>query len=444
MQSSSAAQMPWPSAGRAWYTVGILFIAVIFSFIDRIILSLLVDPIKQDLSLSDSEFAFLLGIAFAVFFALFGLPIGRWADRYSRRTIIGLGIFLWSVMTCACGLAENFWELFFARVGVAVGEAALAPAAFSMISDLFSRDKLGRALGVYQAGAFVGAGAALLVGGAVIGLIESRGVQVWPLLGELKPWQVVFFVVGLPGTFVALLMATVPEPVRRGPGSGAAGTVPSLSGVLRFAVSRWRVYGLHYLGFSLLAVPITTTLTWAPVYFGRVLGLSRPETGLTLGLIVVLLSPAGVYAGGWLADAMMKRGVGAPMHRVGLMAAALLLPLCLFATTGTDRDLAVLLFCPLAFCASLSLACAPAALQVVTPGPMRAQISAGWMLCLNVITAIVGPTAVGLIADKIFSDQLAVGQALALVNCTSLPLAALILWWGSRPYAQAVLDAGER
>jgi MFS family permease len=419
----------------------VLFIAVIFSFVDRIILSLLVDPIKADLGLSDTDFAFLLGVAFAVFFALFGLPIGRWADRYSRRLIIGIGIFLWSLMTIACGLATNFWELFFARVGVAVGEAALAPAAFSMISDLFPRDKLGRALGVYQAGAFIGAGAALLVGGVVIGLIKIQGVQLLPLIGAVEPWQIVFFVVGLPGLAVAFLMATVPEPVRRGVAmAGSAALSPGE--VLRFVTARWRVYGLHFLGFSLLAVPITTTLTWAPVFFGRVLGYSPRETGLTLGLIVLLLSPAGVYTGGWLADALMRRGYRDPMHRVGLAAAALLFPLCLFATTGNNPVLTVALFCPLTFCASLSLACAPAALQVVTPGPMRAQISAAWMLCLNVITAIVGPTAVGLIADQVFGDRMAVGQSLALVNCASVPLAALALWFGRRAYAEAVPAAG--
>jgi MFS family permease len=435
MQQEQGLQAPWPSAGRAWYAVGVLFIAVIFSFVDRIILSLLVDPIKADLGLDDTDFAFLLGVAFAVFFALFGLPIGRWADRYSRRAIIGIGIFLWSVMTVACGLAGNFWELFLARVGVAVGEAALAPAAFSMISDLFPREKLGRALGVYQAGAFIGAGAALLVGGIVIGMISARGQQVLPLVGAVEPWQVVFFVVGLPGLLVSLLMATVPEPVRRGP---APATDMTVAAVLRFGLQRWRVYGLHFAGFALLAVPITTTLTWAPVYFGRVLGLAPAQVGLTLGLTVLLLSPAGVYTGGWIADALQKRGYRDAMHRVGLTACTLLLPLCLFATTGSDRAVAVALFVPLTFCASLSLACAPAALQVVTPGPMRAQVSAAWMLFLNVITAIVGPTSVGVIADQVFGDRLAVGQALALVNCASVPVAALALWCGRRPFADAV------
>jgi hypothetical protein len=232
-------------------------------------------------------------------------------------------------------------------------------------------------------------------------------------------------------------MATVPEPARRGvlPGAAAAMT---LGEVVQAAIARWRVYLLHFVGFALLSVPIATTLTWAPVYFGRVLKYTPPETGLTLGTIVFFLSPAGVYAGGWIADYLMRHGHRDAMHRVGLVAAAALFPLCWFATTGDDRGTAIVLFCLLTFCASLSLACAPAALQIVTPGPMRAQISAAWMLFLNVITAIVGPTAVGLIADRVFGDRMAVGSSLALVNCISVPLAALALWFGRRPFADAV------
>jgi MFS family permease len=152
----------WPRPGIAWYAVVILVIAFIFSFVDRIIIAMLVEPLKQDLGLSDTQLGLLQGLAFAVFYAAVGIPIGRLADRYSRRAIIAWGIFFWSLMTAVCGLARSFWELFLARVGVGVGEAALSPAAYSMIADYFPREKLGRALGVYQSGAFFGAGLSFL------------------------------------------------------------------------------------------------------------------------------------------------------------------------------------------------------------------------------------------------------------------------------------------
>ena len=275
-QGSRRRRRHGPGADRAWYTVGVLFIAVIFSFVDRIILSLLVEPIKADLGLTDTDFAWLLGVAFAVFFALSSAcRSGRWADRYSRRLIIVIGISLWSVMTVACGLAGNFWELFFARVGVAVGEAALAPAAFSMISDLFPREKLGRALGVYQAGAFIGAGVALLVGGIVIGVITTSGVHVCAVVGEVQPWQIVFFVVGLPGLLVALLMTTVPEPVRRGRLRGhSAGHDPRRSRpVRRGTLARVRPH-LHRFR-AACQCPSPRRSPGRPVYFARVLHYSR-------------------------------------------------------------------------------------------------------------------------------------------------------------------------
>ncbi len=424
--TAHAAAEPWPRPGIAWYAVVILVVAFIFSFIDRIIIAMLVEPLKQDLGLTDTQLGLLQGLAFAVFYATVGLPIGRWADRYSRKAIIGWGIFLWSIMTAVCGLARNFWELFLARVGVGVGEAALSPAAYSMIADYFPREKLGRALGVYQSVAFFGAGLSFLVGGLVIQAVAQAGPISLPVLGDVRAWQLVFFAVGLPGVLVALLMLTVREPVRRGK-LLAGGGIP-LREVLRYAQQRWRVFVLHFIGFSLLAVPITSIITWAFVYFTRVLAFTPPQAALRLGGILAILSPLGVYTGGWLADFLQRRGHRDATLRVALLAAVGLLPLSAVPAFVTDRDLAVALFGPLIFFASLSMALAPAALQVVTPNQMRGQVSAVWMLVMNLVTASVGPSAVGAITDHVFGDPLAVGKSIALVNCLSVPLAALALW----------------
>ena len=436
MQRNQSSERPWPSPRLAWYAVAILVVAFVFSFIDRIIIALLVEPLKADLGLSDTELGLLQGLAFAVFYALVGLPIGRWADRYSRRLIIGTGIFLWSLMTAVCGLARNFWHLFLARVGVGVGEAALSPAAYSMIADYFPPAKLGRALGVYQSGAFFGAGLAFMVGGLVIQLVSGADLAL-PVIGTVRPWQMVFFVVGLPGVVVALLMLTVREPERRGKLSGHAEAVP-LALVLRFALSHWRIFAAHFGGFALLAVPITTILTWVPAYYFRRLGYTPPEFARDVGPMLLLLSPAGVYVGGWLGDKLRARGYADAPFRVGIGTALVLLPASYLATTATDPGIARLYAAPFIFCATLSIAMAPAALQLFVPNQMRAQVSATWMLVLNIVTAGVGPTAVGLITDRVFKDPLAIGEAIALVNCVSVPLAALILWTGLRPFRAAV------
>jgi MFS family permease len=481
---------PWPRPTVAWYAVAILVVAFIFSFIDRIIIGLLVDPIKADLGLSDTQMGLLLGFAFAIFYALLGLPIGRWADRYSRRMIIGVGIFLWSLMTVLCGLARNYFQLFAARVGVAVGEAALSPAAYSMIADMFPREKLGRALGVYQSGAMFGAGLAFLVGGIVIGFASRPGGIDLPLLGVLEPWRTVFVLVGVPGCLVALLMATIEEPVRRGrvladevhlgwadarawlavhrPGvlkalaivaaldllvllaTGPLGLLVALGvqvvsvlalwflrDALPFTTSNWRLYVGHFVGFSLLMVPFTTMATWGPSYMIRVLGYAPPEAGLRLGILLLVLCPLAVVTGGWSADLLGRRGYRDAPLRIGIAAAGVMLPLSLVTWLVATPEVAMLLLVPFLFFASISNALAPAALQLVTPGPLRAQVSAVWMLVLNLVTAGLGPTLVGLVTDRLFGNPLAVGQSMALINALCMPVAALALWFCMRPFRTA-------
>ena len=199
-----------------WYAVFMLLLAYVLSFVDRIIMSLLVTPIKEDLGTTDAQMGLLMGFAFALFYTVIGIPIARLSDVKSRTMIVAVGIFLWSLMTAACGLARSFFQLFLARVGVGVGEAALSPAAYSMISDYFTEDKLGRAIAVYQSGGLFGGGLAFIIGGAVVSMIISSDATSLTFVGILKPWQIAFLIVGLPGILMAFLMLTVKEPTRTG------------------------------------------------------------------------------------------------------------------------------------------------------------------------------------------------------------------------------------
>ena len=480
------------STGAAWWTLAILVVAFIFSFIHRIVIGLLVDPIKADLGLTESQMGLLLGLAFAVFYALLGLPIGRWSDRRSRRTIIGVAIFVWSLATALCGLARSYFELFAARVGTALGMAALSPAAYSMIADLFPRDRIGRALGIYQSGAFFGAGLAFLLGAAVIAFVTRSGGLSLPLVGVLEPWRLVFIIVGLPGCAVALMMLTVREPARRqalpdaatgirwldwvawgrkhasslgfaavgmlvlnlgvlaaaGPVGLAIGltieliallALWSLRDALPFASTHRRLYLTHFAGFSLLAVPIASLANWAPSWFIRVLGYTPAEAGWLIGLVLLVLSPLGIYTGGWLADALGRRGLADAPMRIGIGVALLLVVPALFGTTLTEPRLAVAAFAVLVFFGSLTIAVGPAALQLVTPGPVRAQVSALWMLVLNLVTAAIGPTLVGIVTDRVFGDPLAVGKSMAVINVICMPLALLLLWGGLQAFREASL-----
>lgn len=187
----------WPSAGRAWWQVIVLTIAYIVSFVDRTIISLLVEPIKADLGIGDTQIALLQGVAFGLCYAIMGFPLGWLADRRSRRGLIAAGSTLWGVATAWCGAAGSFTQLFMARVGVGVGEASLSPAALSTISDLFPREKRGLAIGFYTMAVSLGSGLALILGGAVLAWVATFPRISVPLLGPLAPWRMAFVSVGL-------------------------------------------------------------------------------------------------------------------------------------------------------------------------------------------------------------------------------------------------------
>ncbi len=433
-----------PSPLLAWYAVGVLMIAFVFSFLDRLILSLLVPPIMEDLDISNFSIGLLGGLYFAIFYALMGLPIGRLADRSSRRLIVSAGIFLWSLMTMACGLAKNFWHLALARVGVGVGEATLSPCAYSLISDYFPRERLGTALGMFQCSAFIGAGIAFLAGAQVIDLVAAIPFDRLPaaladVLVRFRPWQLAFMIVGLPGVLVALLALTLREPARQGLMEGVGQKIPWRE-VRRFFSRRRRMFLGHFFGFAILAAPIANLLLWGPTHMIRNLGYTAPEAGRLLGWILLFCAPAAVLAGGWFTDFLRRRGrVGAPFL-VGIIAAAALTPLCLITTQLQSGFWTLALLVPYAFFGCFATASGPAALQLVTPNQLRATVSAVWMLALNILSALSGPTVVGLVIDGVFGYDEAVGRAVAMVGAVAAPVAGLFLLYGLKHFRAAVRE----
>ena len=212
----SANVPPYPNSRYAWFVVVLLMFAYILSYVDRSILTLLVTPIQDDMGLSDTQISLLHGLAFAIFYTLLGFPIGWLADRKNRVGIIAVGIAFWSLMTALCGVAKNFTHLFFARMGVGVGEAALNPSAYSIITDYFPPEKLSRALSTYVMGTYLGFGIAYILGGTIVNAISSMPDFDLPVIGHIFSWQLAFFLVGIPGLFFVLLLKFIKEPVRRG------------------------------------------------------------------------------------------------------------------------------------------------------------------------------------------------------------------------------------
>jgi MFS family permease len=428
---------PWPGAARGWYLITVLMVAYVLSFIDRVVLGLLVQPIRADLGISDTQMSILYGFGFAIFYTTLGLPIARLADQYDRRKIIAVGIAVWSAMTAACGLARNYWELLAARIGVGVGEAALSPAAYSMIADTFPPQKLGRALSVYTIGLPMGVGLALIIGGLVIEFVTQAPAYELPLVGTVKAWQLVFFVVGLPGLLVALWMATMHEPVRRRHASDVD-VQPSLRATFRYLLGEWRAYGALILGFSVLGMVMNAMQIWGVQYYVRVLGFSLREAGVAVGLVIAVFGTLGILAGGTVNDLLHRRGHVDAALRTGLIAAVALIPFASGATLIADPRLSLACLVPVGFFTAFAFGAGAAGMQVLTPSRLRAQASAVYLLFVNLIGIGLAPLLVALLNDYAFRDDLAVGRSVALVCGGATVLAAALFAWGL-PHFRAVI-----
>jgi MFS family permease len=428
----------------AWYVVAVLTLAYVVAFADRQILALLVQPIRRDLGLSDTGVSLLGGFAFAIFYSLLGLPLGRLADTGNRRWLITAGVALWSLATMLCGVARGFWQLFAARVGVGVGEATLSPAAYSMIADYFPAEKLGRAISVYVMASAIGAGLALILGGAVVGVVSAAGVAHVPLLGEIRPWQMAFFAVGAPGLAVTLLMLSIREPARRGlltTAAGEARQVLPVAEVADFLLSRWRTYAPLIGGFSILGLFGYGVLAWAPTYFIRVHGWAASRAGYWLGLLLLVCGAAGIFVGGFFTDWLRKRGIRDAYIRVPVLTSVVLGPVSIAFPLVERTELSLALLGLAIFCMFVPAAAAPAAIQAVTPNQMRGQITAVYSLIGNLVAIACGPTVVALVTDYVFHDDSAIGRSLALVAAVTIPTGALILMCGLAHFGRQVTEA---
>jgi MFS family permease len=407
------------------------------SFIDRQILNLLIEPIRSDLEITDTQVSLLAGFAFAIFYTLMGVPIARLADQKNRKVIIVTGIAVWSAMTALCGAARNFWQLFFARVGVGVGEATLSPAAFSIMADYFPRHKLARAFSVYSMGVYFGAGLALIIGGAVIRLVKNAGTVNLPVVGDVAPWQMTFFFVGLLGLPIFLLLLTVREPVRRGLGkanSAQEGSASSLPVLLAFLRANKATVILHFLAFSSIGIGILGFMTWTPTLFIRTWGWDASSIGLAYGLIMFFLGTAGVYAGGFVADWLEARGHKDAILRAACYAGVVTVPIAAITPLLPTAELALVGLGITSFLLAFPQGLPAAALQVITPNPLRAQMTALYFLVGSLISMGFGPTLVALVTDYVFGDPMKLRYSMAVVAATTIPLGVVLAYLSLKPY----------
>ncbi|MGH8353654.1 MAG: spinster family MFS transporter, partial [Pseudomonas sp.] len=424
-----------PSSLSAWSTVAILMLAYVLSFIDRQILNLLVEPIRRDLLISDTQMSLLMGLSFAIFYTVCGIPLGRLADTQSRRRLIVIGVLFWSAMTSACGLARLYWQFLVCRIGVGVGEAALSPAAYSLIADSFPAERRATAISVYSMGVYLGSGLAFLLGGLVIQFASAQGDLLLPVLGEVRPWQLIFLILGAAGVLFSLLLLAVREPARRGVGAGVAVPLAEVGGYLR--ANRATVL-YHNFGFACLSFAGYGSAAWVPTFFIRTHGWTAAQVGIIYGCIVALFGCLGIVCGGRLADWMAKHGRKDANMRIGLFAAIGGLPCVLAFPLLDSGTAAAILMAPTVFCLSMPFGVAPAAIQEIMPNAMRGQASAIYLFVITLIGLGIGPTAVALVTDYGFADDQALRYSLLIVSSLAVACAIILLGRGLKPYRESV------
>jgi MFS family permease len=435
---------PYPTRAVAWYATIVLAFMYWLSTIDRFIISLLVAPIKRDLGITDLQFGLLNGFAFSLTFCLLGLIAGTLADRFSRRWVIFAGVAFWSVATTVCGFARNFWQLLLARVGVGTGEAALLPAATSMLTDLFPKERLTTAMAVYAIGSTVGFGVAYLLGGLIVGAVSKTQTIALPLVGDIRSWQAVFFVVGVPGALLSLLIFTVPEPARRGLVSlrGTPTTWRNAYGALwRFMRSQPRFFMFHYAGFALVSAVVNGCAAWYPAHMTRSFGWAPGRIGISLGLTLGIASTLSQLLCGRAVTSMYRRGLRDAQLRwyMGCLLGAM--PFGVLATMSANPWIFIgglNVFITLLGCYA---ACTYSALNLVTPNEMRGSGVAFFSATAGLAGSGFGPILVAAVSDHVFHSELDIGLAMAVVIGTLCPLAAALLYFGLRPMRQAVAEA---
>lgn len=430
----SRPEEPRDGAGRgSWYIVTVLALVMMLAHIDRNVIALLVQPMKRDLGLTDTEVSLLLGFAFTFPYVLVGMPMSRVVDRGVRKHLIAGSLALWSLMTAVCGLAQNFLTLFCARAVVGASESVVTPAAISVIADAVPKERLPRAYAIYNGGITAGAALALLIGGVLMGILADVPSIPVPGIGMIHNWQFVFMLVGIPGLLVALLVTvTVPEPTRRG-GSRPKGY--PLREVLG-SIHGQRALHSHLLpGMVLLAVMSNALAAWMPAFYERTYGWGPEIAGPLLGIVSLCSSVLGLIIGARLAEWFGKRNDDANL-RVLFLAQFLALPLTLAAPLMPNPWLSLSCSAVGGIFGVMGGPAFVSALQIATPNEMRGQVNVMYATFVNVIGGSVGPTLTGLLTDYVATSEADLRYVLVTIKLIVGPPALYLIWRAISPYGK--------
>ncbi|MFM5931140.1 MAG: MFS transporter [Novosphingobium sp.] len=427
MSDGDPASAPqYPGKFVAWLTVAVLFLLYIRSLADRYLIALMVDPIKRDLGLSDTQMGLLQGFAFAVLYAVCAIPVGLMLDRKPRRWVLFFCIIVWSSGAAACGLAGTFMMLALGRSFVGAGEAGYTTGAYSIIGDSFAPTKVSFAMSIFVMGGVMGAGIVFLLGGPLVGAVLQGAISDWPGMAGFKPWQQAFIVTGIPGILTAFLVFLFPEP-KRHRAAGAQGG--GYGEATRFILANKRAFAGIILGIGLVYSVTIGLQLWSPAYLGRVHGWTPKQIGLAMGL-AQMLPALSLPLHGWVVDRMFSRGKR-DAHLVWCLGTMLLAaPFAVAAYLVASPMVTVTLFGVYMVLILSTSSIGPAAAQVVTPPELRGRVSAIFVLVTGLIGMVLGNLLVGFFTDHVLGDPKQIGTSLIVLIVSVLSVAALLFAQG--------------
>jgi MFS family permease len=441
MTKAHISASPAPGVGfSAWWMVGVLFTLNVFSILDRLILTMLVGNIKADLLISDFQMSMILGPAFAIFYAAFGLPLGWAVDRFRRPPIIFFGVLFWSVATIVSGFTRSYETLFIARICVGIGEAVLAPAAVSLIADAFPKDRATTALAIYSSAAKIGSAIALALGAVAVAAATFAIAEQGSVLGLTQPWHVVMALVGAPGLILAALAFTFKEPARR-QNAAARLVTPGRGGdIIPFLRKRWQLWLAMFIAFNLISILSFALNSWMPTYLDRQFGWTPVQYGAALS-VTSLLSAGSLVINGWLVDRFYRRGMKDIHLRFYTWLIMAVLPAFVLMFWIKSPYVALICYALVQFVTVPFFVYIAAVIVMVAPSTVRGRLTALYAASFTILGQGLGPTVVAAITDYGFRDESKLGVSLAIVSLTCVVIALAAVFWALSRMKGAIRDA---
>ena len=426
----------WPKPIYAWFFTSILLFAYIISFIDSQMINYLVVPIKEDMGLTDFEISFIQGWGFVLAYVIFSIPFGRIVDKVNRvRVLIG-GIVIWSVATAACGFSKNSWQLVLSRSGVGAGEAALTPASWSIISDLFPVERRSFPMSIYLMGPYIGQGLSLLFGAQILRIYNEPVTLLESII--IQPWQIIFLIIAVPGIILGLFMFTLKDPERKEGLTGDREENESIKEVFSYVIKNIGAYMPLLVGSAFIIVLLYGLQSWVPTFLHRIHGWEHTRIGDQYGLVALFAGSLGVISGPVFERYLTKLNFNPPIIILCIITSVALTIFGPITFLALNSEFVLIGIFITSFFITFPLALFATSLQNITPNQYRGVVSGLYVFTVNIVGYGLGPMVVAFFTDKVFKSEMAIDLSMATMFLICGPISFFIFYFGRKPFSRAL------